>query len=216
MVAGAGLSSRNILIRVARSKVVRNGGHEAEQPPSPPHSLPRESTEVIVGAAFLTPWAIFGLLLGFGLLALNLLLAFSLYPPSFLWSAFLHPKWGSLIWTAIPVSASIILFSCPVVSLLTTPRRLILDASGVTFEFALGRMITSWNQFRRPVFSFGRFGATVRFISPRSAKRTVSVPLSTAQAAAIMSRSSPESWDWAPDLANNAATRAYQGRYKSA
>jgi hypothetical protein len=154
--------------------------------------------------------------LGGGALALNLLIAFELYPASLLWNAFLHPKWGSLIWMAIPFSAFLIVGVGPLLGLVSTPRRLVIDGNSATFEFKFGRRTVHWEQFRRPIISLGGFGATVRYVSSVNAHRSVPICLSADQAEAIAALGRPERWGWAPDLSENAITRAFQGRYKCA
>lgn len=174
-----------------------------------------ESQDVAAGGLFLTPPGMMAIVLGIGWGAYVILIAFTLYPASLLWNAFLHPMWGSLVWMAIPLVIGFVLGLAPLLSYVDCPRSVRVTSEGAWFgRFHSERMI-EWSRFRRPIISMGPFGAIVRYATDRARHVLPKIYLNVRQAELLARAGRYEEWGWDTNIARNAVSSALEGRYRS-
>jgi hypothetical protein len=98
-----------------------------------------------------------GYLMAFGLGGGPILWAFLLQSPAFLGSAFLHPKFGSLIWMNAPMFIAAGL-AIGVAGCLSPPLSVRVEPQGIAMRGKTRTRRIEWDEWRAKPLSLGYFG----------------------------------------------------------
>jgi hypothetical protein len=126
-----------------------------------------------------------GYLAASSLVLFNLSLGFALYSQALLWNAFLHPKFGSLIWMTSPMLLAAGLLM-GIVFGFGTPSGVRVESSGVAVR-RNGRIeVVEWDQWSRRILGLGFFGAVAAYTRRSGPRVLTAVSLSQAQAREVV------------------------------
>lgn len=126
-----------------------------------------------------------GYVAAIGMVLFNLSLAFALYSPALLWNAFLHPKFGSLIWMGSPIFIILGLLIGLVFGL-STPAAVRVEPTGVSMQWRRRVFLVEWSQWKRRSLPLGFFGAVTTYAPPSGPQALVAVAFSRSQARVVV------------------------------